>query len=91
MKMLFAGGPLCPIGPEAHSYRGHRRVAHICLPLANVGPLLCPIGPKAHSYRGPSRTEHLPVTGVTDADTGSSENVLDNLTTPSTILPLYEV
>jgi hypothetical protein len=89
MKMLFTGGPLCPIGPKSHSYRG--RVAYICLPLANLGPLLRAIPPKAHSYRGPFRTEHLPVTGVTDADTGSSQNVLDNLATPSTILPLHEV
>jgi hypothetical protein len=44
-------------------------VAHICLPLANVGPLLCSIGPKAHYRRGPFRTEHLTVTCVTDADT----------------------
>ena len=53
-----------------------------------TGSPLCPIGPKAHSCRGPFPTEHLPVTGVTDADTEPIGECPDNLTTPSTILPL---
>jgi len=50
-----------------------------------MGLFPCAIEPKAHY-----RIEHLPVTGVTDADTKFIAECADNLTTPSTILPLYE-
>jgi len=64
-------------------------VAHICLPLANVG--LCPQLATGYWQLFFSPTEHLPVTGVTDAASEFIAECADNLTTPSTILPLYEV
>jgi hypothetical protein len=75
------GGMLCPSSEsyaDRTNYRAALRIA--CLRVgtvpsphlsarrveANVRHLLCALGPNAHSYRGP----FLPVTGVTDADTG---------------------